>query len=51
MINVLLRELKFLGNMYITFIERLASAKTESNIVTNLTYTCLSRKVFSRINI
>ena len=34
MINFLLRELKFLGNMYFSFIERIALAKTESPFIT-----------------
>ena len=34
MINFLLRELKFLGNMYFSFIERIALAKAESPFIT-----------------
>ena len=59
MINFSLRDSKFSGNMYFSYLERLALAKVEKVlslqrndkkvIVTNLSYIWLLRKVFSRI--
>ena len=52
MINLSLRELKFSGNMYLSYLERLASAKVEKDLSlqrndkshTNLSYIWLLRK-------